>query len=214
MNLAMLRKRLQTVVPALALAFTGVCHGALFNSHFDPVEFFGDGQFQLDDACLVANGGFGIYSGAECHVSLLSAVVDITRDGDHGLLDFAAVLPSTAIFDIQIADGALVGVNTDWIGWTTPGGCDGNLCDTQWWIRWTNPLPGILADPVQIATCAPVTAPLRIVAKSSSADACDLDETTAVTAYDVTFTRVPEPGTLLLLAGGLFAGWQVRRRRG
>jgi hypothetical protein len=221
MNLANLRKHSRAVAAVLALACAGLCHGALFNSHFDPlgpITFDGDGQFQLDDACLAANGGFGIYSGTACHVSLLSAIVNISDGSDSGVLDFAALLPSTAIFDIQISGGTLIGVNTDWIGWTTPGGCSGTLCDTQWWIRWTNPLPSLLNDPVQIATCAqttdvPEVKSLRNFAKSGSGDECTLDPGTAVTAFDVTFTRVPEPGTLLLVAGGLLAGWQVRRRR-
>jgi hypothetical protein len=214
MNLATLRKRLHVVVPALAFAFAGLCHGALFNSHFDPlgpITFDGDGQFRVDDACLVANGGFGIYTGAECNVSLLSAIVNISDGSDSGVLDFAAVLPSTAIIDIQIAGGMLVGVNTDWIGWTTPGGCFGDLCDTPWWIRWTNPID--LPDPVDIATGNCGTLRVQSFLKAGPEDECQIDESTTVTAFNVTFTRVPEPGTLLLVAGGLLVGWQVRRRR-
>jgi hypothetical protein len=40
---------------------------------------------------------------------------------------------------------------------------------------------------------------------------CSPDLQNPTIAFNVTFSRVPEPGTLLLVAGGLFAAWRSRR---
>jgi len=198
MNTAAYRNLLGAAIAAAGFTLAGASHGAIFNSHYDPNSFSGDGTFRIDDACLAADG---FYLGSECNATLLTATADIVSDGSAGTahVDFGPVLPSTAVLEIEISGGTLVGVDTDWIGWAFADSCTGDLCGTiPWWIRWVNPD----SDPVELATgtCDGVESCSR-----NTGDPFAIADT-------VTFTRVPEPGTLALVAGGLFLAWRMRRR--
>ena len=199
------RLSLRIVAAAFAFSLAGLAQAVIFNSHFDPLTFSGDGQFQFDDSCLAEDG---FYNGSDCHATLLSAVIDVS-DGVGGTahVDFGPLLPSTAIFDIEIQGGTLVGVDTDWIGFAFGSPSTGALVGSPWWIRWTNPD----FDPVELVT-GTCDSDLRSAPIAKFAPlSCQMDLQTSTLATDVTFTRVPEPGTLLLVAGGLFAAWRSRR---
>lgn len=192
-------------VAAFAFALAGLAQAVIFNSHFDPLTFVGDGQFQFDDSCLAEDG---FYSGDSCSATLLSAVIDVS-DGVGGTahVDFGPLLPSTAVLSIEIQGGTLVGVETDWIGFAFGSPCTGDLCGAPWWIRWTNPE----ADPVELVTGSCTSDYALISFVKFTPLNCQMDLQTTTIADNVTFTRVPEPGTLLLVAGGLFAAWRSRR---
>lgn len=196
MNTAMYRNLLGAAIAAAGVTLAGASHGAIFNSHFDPNSFSGDGTFQIDDACLAREDGF--YT--DCNAVLLAASADIVSEsGGTAHVNFGPVLPSTAIFDVEISGGTLVGVDSDWIGWAFADSCTGDLCasDMPWWISWVAP-----DDPVLLST-----------GTCDGPSSCVRDDGDPFAiASTVTFTRVPEPGTLALVAAGLVLAWRTRRR--
>lgn len=199
MSTRILRNSLATLVTVATLAFGGLANAAFYSSRFDPpgsVSFLGNGLFRLDDACLLVDGP---YSAAACNLTLLSATVELTDtiSGDTGHLDFASLMPDTAdMFSLIISGGELVGVNTFQIGEAFPFPCTGTLCGDPWWIEWST----TSTDPVFLFT------------GNCDGNVCFADQTPLATAFNVTFTRVPEPGTLVLLVAALAAGGLARRR--
>ena len=99
---------------------------------------------------------------------------------------------------LAVAERSLVGVETDWIGFAFGSPCTGDLCGAPWWIRWTNPE----ADPVELVTGSCTSDYALISFVKFTPLNCQMDLQTTTIADNVTFTRVPEPGTLLLVAGG------------
>ena len=194
MSMKIVRTSLASVATVFALAFAGLANGALFGSHFDPETFVGDALFKFNDSCLAD----GIYTGPACNVQILSATADFTDGSNGGHLDFASVLPSlpSSTFTIDVSGGNLVGVSTDLIGWVfADPGCTGALCYTPWWIQWS-------MNPQTVS----------LFTGSCDGDVCFPHEIAESVAPNVTFTRIPEPGTLFLVAGALFAAWLSRRR--
>ena len=198
--------RYRAVLGALAasatLTFAGLAHAVFYGNDFDPItplSFSGHALWQFDDACQTP----GFHSASTCHLTLLSATVDMTAGpGNSGHLNFAPVLPATSqLIDFFInASGLLEGIDTNLIGFVFPAPCTGILCGTPWWIQW-----GVFSDgdPVFLWT-------------GSCSEGCSPDSTFSGEAIHVTFTRlgqVPERGTLGLLLGALGAGWLTRRRK-
>ncbi|MEO8849712.1 MAG: PEP-CTERM sorting domain-containing protein [Casimicrobiaceae bacterium] len=190
-----------SVAASAMLLFGGTASGAFYSSSFDPpgpLNFGGTALFQLDDSCLTDDG---FYTAGACHLTLVHATVDMidTASHDTGHLDFVNVLPDTFdMVDLYISGGNLIGVDTGWVGWTLTSPCSGTLCGIPWWIRWQSGLP----DPVYLYT-----------GTCSTVSHCTPNHDPAGIAPNVTFTRVPEPGTLALVIAALGAGWLVRRRR-
>ncbi|HQR11330.1 MAG TPA: PEP-CTERM sorting domain-containing protein [Casimicrobiaceae bacterium] len=181
----------------VTLAFGGVASARFYDSSFDPLgplTFSGTGRFYADDACFAADG---VYAAAACNLTLLSATVDMTNGVDSAHLDFVSILPNTLdMIDLIISGGELVGVNTNAIGWVFPGTCTGTLCGDPWWVQWG---ASVDIDPVYLYT-------------GSCDGPCFRNDNPESTAFDVTFKRVPEPGTLALLLGALGIGGLMRRR--
>ncbi|HEV8501119.1 MAG TPA: PEP-CTERM sorting domain-containing protein [Casimicrobiaceae bacterium] len=205
-----IRLSLRIVAAAFAFTLAGLAQAVIFNSHFDPLAFVGDGVFKFDDACLSREDG----SYTDCNAQLLSASVDVTDYANtaHTIvsgtahLDFGAAPPSS-IFDVVIQGGTLVGVDSDLIGFVFASSCSGDLCDgSPWWIQWQ-----ATPDPVFLYTgnCSGDSPLLKVTRFEPLGCSPDLQNPTI--AFNVSFTRVPEPGTLLLVAGGLFAAWRSRR---
>jgi hypothetical protein len=203
----LLRGSLTAAVLACSLA-AGAVQAALYNSHFDPpgaVTFAGEGTFYIDDICLA---GSGVLSASTCHAQLMSADVDltVTATSDTGHLDFG---PSTDLFTVVIENGELIGVNSGLIGSVFPTSCTGVVCGTPWWIQWVSES----TDPVYLYTGSCGFEPPERVSSAATSSECIPFREPVGGAFDVTFTRVPEPGSLALLAAGLMAAVGVRRRR-
>jgi hypothetical protein len=199
MSIRILRNSLATLATAAALALGGHANAAFYSSSFDPpgpLTFSGTGLFQLDDACLAFADG--IYNAALCNLTLLSATIDMmdTVSLDTGHLNFAGVLPDTAnMIDLVISGGELVAVDTQLIGSAFPAPCTGTLCGDPWWIQWGSNFN----DPVFLYT-------------GNCDGDCFPNQQASAVAENVTFTRVPEPGTMSLLVAALGFGWFFRRR--
>jgi len=203
----MTRRAFRTFLVALATGavaiFAAPASAVHYTSGFEPLSFFGTGLFQFDDSCLTANGGNGTYTGAECNVSLLSVTANLNNTDPPvgtGELNFAPVLPDSGdILDIIISGGTLVGVDTNPIGFVFPSPCTGNLCGTPWWIQWNS-----FSDPVN---------EVLLFTGSCEGDECFRNQSATGSTFNVTFTQVPEPGTLGLIVGGIGAAWFARRRK-
>jgi len=191
---------LLTALAATLVAFAAPASAAVWSSDYDPpgaITFSGRAFFQFDDSCLATDG---FHSGASCNTVFLSATADLSEasTGATGHLNFASVLPNTAdVFNIVIVNHLLAGVDTGVIGFVFPGPCTLDLCGTPWWIQFESGF----GDPVFLFT------------GSCEGDSCFAFDTPQGIARNVTFTRVPEPGSLALILGALGAGWLSRRRK-
>ena len=187
---------------AAASAFSGGAHAVFYNSHFDPIDFLGDGVFEFADSCLLEDGK---YTGAECSARLVSAAIDIIEGDPPSGFGHAVFGESFDIIDLRISGGELVGVNTGFIGPSFAGSCTLTSCG-PWWIQWSMGA----VDPVFLYTggCSPTDGEFGFV--------CFPNTEPVATAFDVTFTRIsaaPEPGTVALLGCAIAACWAARRRR-
>jgi hypothetical protein len=219
MSMKIVRTSLASLAAVFALAFAGFANGALFGSHYDPLSFIGDALFQFDDACLAD----GTYIGTACNAQLLSATFDMS-DGTVGVdptahFDFSPVLPSSLINNFVISGGLLVGVNTAAIGPDFAQSCPFAGCTGPWWIQWfytpqTIDTPASNTVALYTGECfSDITYGVSTKSVSlDSVDPCSRNEQSSAEAHDVTFSRVPEPGTMLLLVAGFVAAGVVRRR--
>jgi PEP-CTERM motif-containing protein len=199
--MTMTRKTVRILLGALATVAVAIfavpASAVQYSSGFDPVAFSGTGLFQFDDTCLNTDG---LHLAADCNLVLLNASLDMTDTGssDTAHLDFAPVLPdSTDMVDLIISGGTLVGIDTGLIGpvFVTD---DGSSLFGPWWLQWQS-------DPVFLFTGGCTV--------GVESEVCTPNEFSSGEATNVTFTRVPEPGTLGLILGGVGAAWVARRRK-
>jgi PEP-CTERM motif len=208
------RLSLRIVAAAFAFSLAGLAQAVIFNSHFDPTEFLGDAQFQFLDSCV--SNDPGLY--ADCDAQFLGAAVDITDDSGTAHVVFTPPLDNTTIFNIRIDNHTLAGVNSDLIGWAfAASGCTGDLCGVPWWIQFNSvdtqqgDIPFVNSVQLFTGSCGDRSLRLDGISTKSVEFPCEPFTDPEATANNVTFTRVPEPATLLLVAGGLFAAWRSRR---
>ena len=85
----------------------------VFNSSFDPVDFFGNATFDVAPSCL-GSSGFVSNNGDPCTVTWLTADVTLTNGSNSVSFSYQPEhLPDPfAVQNIFVDDGALVGVNS------------------------------------------------------------------------------------------------------
>ncbi|MFI4953267.1 MAG: PEP-CTERM sorting domain-containing protein [Burkholderiales bacterium] len=220
-----LRFLVGVVGTAAAAIFAGPANAGYYGSHYDPVlsnSFNGDDVFFVPDPpspCLdPAIPGFQHVNGEAdpcTGVALVKASLDATDVNNN-----TAHLSFTG-FDTQDITGMVLGseepllrgINSDRISLT----CSGNniLCDDfTWFISFESGLPPPeLFTLIQTEFYDPLAGlDNKVLLWQQCTDGCTEPDIFA-TAGDVTFAQVPEPGTLVLILGGLAAGWLSRKRK-
>ncbi|HEX8010768.1 MAG TPA: PEP-CTERM sorting domain-containing protein [Casimicrobiaceae bacterium] len=211
---------------AVAALFSASASGSFYPGHIDPggtgsvPGFTGDAVFNIPSSCfnegfqatntLVGSGGCGnatVYS-ADIDLYSLSPADPPTPGVVLGTFSLAEI-DSWPILGVYVANGALAGVDTGYMG---PETGTGAYSSNSFWLQFVSgqcdgfgcPPPGDGIDPAYI----------------SMDDITNLSNPGTVTfgpaCTDPTNCRVavvPEPGTLGLILGALGAGWLARRRR-
>jgi hypothetical protein len=199
------RTFLRSVVATAFALLATTAQPAFYSGPFDPPDLSGFHTFELVGDCV--HGGtyeLTVNNGGACDATLTSLTVLL----DHSFaLDFSDFIPFSDINSILVENGQLVGVDTDLIGAANVS--EGTYAG-DWWIRYYYFFgDGFASDPVDLLH-----------------DPCSLPGITGRcvedTAYTVTFflsdangnpiNQTPEPGSLVLIAAALGAGWLARRR--
>jgi len=214
-----LRKTLTVAAVATALGVAATPAGAVvYNSVFDPTTFSGVATFDVDEACLSIGTGFISNGSYDCDVTWLTATVTLDDGSSTTTFDYhPAFLPSNpAVNNIYVSGSDLAGVNSDTIGpvivpLSSPGFAG------PWWIEYsfslsTSDFAALNGGPgnglfgygiVNLWTCTP----------SASTVPCGTPNTLIDTADVLSFTRVPEPGTVALALAAAWGAWFARRRQ-
>ena len=147
MNESSLRRSLASAAVVAALVLHGgVADAVVYSSAFDPPDFEGVALFDVSQACLShgdgsRNNGEIFGDSTVCTVTWLDA--DVTFKDPNPLppdqseqLDFAPPLPSpSAVTDIFVQGGELVGVNSIPIGPVIVSGSPVSDFNGPWWIE-------------------------------------------------------------------------------
>lgn len=212
-----------SIVVALvgALGLAAETNAARYTGTFDPettqYKWSGTHEFDVGNACLSSNGWKAAndpYTN-DCAVALTGGSLTVLDKiaNVQETIDFSGITPNFNIWGIYVEGNELAGVDSDLIGQlffdTDP------LDDFEWWLRWesgkaptadyqANEDGGFygysytqnLIDPVYLSRCTDD----ECIQPTGPADI-------------VTFTRVPEPGSLGLVGAALAGVWLARRRR-
>jgi hypothetical protein len=193
---------------AAMLGIADTADAALYSGRFDPIDFSGDFEITIPDACLT-DGWHA--NDADCAVTLNSASADVLSTAPDpvysGTLTFAPpeISDSTWLLGVYIVDGKLDSFDTLPIPYvsaspTTPD---------DWALQFSSgQMPCFCETDFRLSSfvafsVAPPQPPkgVYLYANGNPSD--------PATYFDI--TRVPEPGTLPLIAGALLAGWLLRR---
>jgi len=176
--------------------------GVVFRGSFDPIDFMGIAEFDVDPGCIQANG-YSLVPSCGSVVILSASVTDLPPPTDTDSITFAPPPFTSSVNGLLWSGGNLIGVDSDIIGTGTPS-------------------TGLWFDPLKEYGLEFVSGFLTqgspVVNLWWCKDGCGF---TALlpegTALDVTFVRVtdsvPEPASLGLVLGALGAGWLARRRK-
>ena len=226
MTLKKIRLSLCALASVALAAIAGLAHAGIYGSDFDPVHFSGSAAFFLTTACETNGVHFQGVGG--CTFDLLSGPSVTLNDGTHSsALNFGSnpgKLPDfTDMMFLGYLNGNLAGVQTGFIGGFSA--VDQVDFPGLWWLQFVA-VPHFSSDSNALANwhedddtltsvsnsvllfhdCPTVTIRDQTVANCSSGQLAD-------TAVTVSFARIPEPGSLCLILGGLGAGWFARRRK-
>ena len=184
------------VATAFALLAT-TAQPTFYSGPFDPPDLSGFHTFELLGDC-VHPGTYELFVNNDgCNVTLTSLTVLL----DHSFpLDFSAFIPFSGINSILVVDGQLVGVDTDLIG--AANVIEGTYAG-DWWIQYYYFVDSLLlGDPVDLFH------------NCTTRPDCVVDTAFTVTFFlsDANGNPIPEPGSLVLIAAALGAGWLARRK--
>jgi hypothetical protein len=211
MSSKFLRMFFCVAIAAVVGSAATLARAAAYTSGWDPVTTNGTALLTVGDNCLANGDGFFLVNDdTGCSVSLLSATVNLV-DGLAGTASFTLGADTADIWGIDVAGGALVGLDTLPIGpGVVSGNPDANL-NGSWWIQWWDGVNSLddPGGPLTNTVSLEFNTPCQTV--SGNPSGCN---SVVSTATNVTFTQTtPEPGSLGLLLGALGAGWWARRRK-
>jgi len=203
--MTMLKTTLRLCLSALTatvMALSAPARAAIWSSDYDPLpEFVGTGSFNVPDACLAAEDNLYVV-GALSGCSVITVLSNVSTNPV--VIDFAAALPSTDVDSYVVIGGKFVGVNTGFIGGVDVG-------DVNYWFQFVaTSTPGSIESPPSVHNLVNLFSNCESFGDSGSVSCGD---PIASATQGVTFTRVPEPGSLALILGALGAGWLARRRK-
>lgn len=207
-------------VPSGAAVFRGIWDPS-FGAPYPDLGWQGSADFFVPDACLLVETDTWFADGACGDMSLLAATIQLydVSVGNSVILDTVTFAPPPVAPDpvlgvfVQVIGGTatVTGVDTSifgpQFGSAASAGYEGNL-----WLEFVSgqmPPPDLFLasvasalDPVFLHACLP---------EDSEPALCSSPETTS-TGADVTFQRIPEPGSIALVLAALTAAWLLRRR--
>jgi hypothetical protein len=193
---------LRSVVATAFVLLASMAQATFYGGGFDPPDLSGTHVFDLEGNCVHSGTYELTVNNDGCSASLIHLTVLL----DHSFpLDFSSFLPFFGINSILVVNGQLAGVDTDLIGPATVSG-EGTYAG-DWWIQYYySPLVTLatFADPVDLFhDCTTRVDPN-----------CVVDTALVVTFFvsDSNGNPIPEPGSLVLIAAALGAGWLARRR--
>ncbi len=198
----------------LTLGMSGASHAAIYSGHFDPVDFLGDFNITISNACLLTNGWQ--QNSSPCFSTLNSISATIYGGGpsssDPLELSFAppAISSASVMYGVFIQGGELDSFDTDLIPFQSV--LNGYTGGDSWWIQFQS---GCYRNSCLLTlSAAALTDPPP---PDRGVYLYQNDKGTPVAFADYqTITRldtVPEPGSLALLLGALGAGLFTYRRR-
>lgn len=213
-----IKKRVAQHVAAsslLLLLTAAAAQGAIYSGKFHPEGdgvdfpgFTGTALFTVDDNCIDNGSGFFFTGGSGCGPAFMtSATVNLFDPSDTDPLpdedrvDFFTLSGLFPLIGVLVDNGEVVGVDTGLMG---PAFGAGYLTHwsstTPFWLQFQSgclgpePQSGCFTDPAFIYMGE--------------------NQIQSAPANDLTFQRVPEPGTLALVLGALGLGGLARRWRG
>jgi hypothetical protein len=207
---------------ATAMLLGTGAQAAVYQGRFDPIEFEGIASFEIPDTCVAVTGFVDAGSSGCGIVDFLNA--DVTNHGAPPVTGTIHFGPQGDVASLlQWFEGQLIGIDTGDIGpaagtgtFNNPDGyllrfnvgdlfCDG-CCEDECSALRTS---GLSLNSLEDATgSTPGT-----VLLFACGFGCDGRQQVGDPAIQDPFVRIPEPGSLALIAGGLVAGWAARRRR-
>lgn len=223
----------RAVVAAVSLLLGTAAQAGLVRGELDPPAtlnipaYNGFADFQVADNCLVGDGWkpTGNASGSCGSVFMQSATINLYGSNQfdpptgpvQGTLNFGAY-PDTDVFGILTQGGQVLGIDSSAMGFATANG-PGNF--NSYWLQFVtgcnqNPSCGQpLLITVQNIADFPSADPLAYLYENGcEGDACfPVNNPSRTAPGGLTFTAVPEPGTMGLILGALGGGWLARRRK-
>ncbi|MGH8849759.1 MAG: PEP-CTERM sorting domain-containing protein [Casimicrobiaceae bacterium] len=218
-----LRVLLGFAVAAAAAMSGGAANAGHYGTSYDPNFFSGVAVFFVPDPpspCLGLGAGVHAVNGEgdTCQDVAVTSISATAKTED--MLHTAHLTFSGSDVDditgmvLGFEEPLLQGINSRLI----PVDCSGDnvLCDdTDWFIQFDSGLrpPAPLASFVHAEFVNPLAGLFnQVFLYSGCSDDCTPQQF-AVANTNVTFTQVPEPGTVALILGGLAAGWLTRKRK-
>jgi len=196
-------------------AFCTPAQAVFVSSGFEPLSFFGNGLFQLDQSCLNTPGS---YTGSACHASFLNSTVDITDTANSDTFTVTINGPAP-VTSLTTGGGNITSLVTGIIGYSFPSSCTGTNCTSDpydsapWWLEWTV-VSGMQEVLLFTGSCySDYYLKGEGWGGGGYGSKCSPNTRTPGISTHVTFERVPEPATLSLVALAAVLGVPLLRRR-